>query len=84
MISLTVLIELQKDEDAADQFTKDILIPKQKFQMLVSKGDFSRNTLLQYTTELGIDAGILVGRLQKEELIEYTDLNALHSKYELK
>lgn len=42
---------------------------------LVSKGDFSRNTLLQYTTELEIDVGILVGRLQKEELIGYTDLN---------
>lgn len=74
----------KKDEDAADQFAKDILIPEQEFQMLISKGDFSRNTLLQYAMEFGIDVGILVGRLQKEELIGYTDLNDLHSKYELK
>ena len=52
--------------------------------MIVSKGDFSRNALLQYAAELGIDVGILVGRLQKEELIGYTDLNDLRSKYELK
>ena len=30
----------KEDEDAADQFAKDILIPEQKFQMIVSKGDF--------------------------------------------
>lgn len=52
--------------------------------MLISKGNFSRNTLLQYATELGIDVGILVGQLQKEALIGYTDLNDLRSKYELK
>ena len=74
----------KEDEDAADQFAKDILIPEQKFQMIVSKGDFSRNALLQYAAELGIDVGILVGRLQKEELIGYTDLNDLRPKYELK
>lgn len=74
----------KEDEDAADQFSKDILIPEQKFQMIVSKGDFSRNALLQYAVELEIDVGILVGRLQKEELIGYTDLNDLRPKYELK
>lgn len=74
----------KEDEDAADQFAKDILIPEQEFQMIVSKGDFSRNALLQYAVEFGIDVGILVGRLQKEELIGYTDLNDLRSKYELK
>ena len=52
--------------------------------MIVSKGDFSRNALLPYAAELGIDVGILIGRLQKEELIGYTDLNDLRSKYELK
>ena len=31
--------------------------------------------VLHYASELGIDAGILVGRLQKEEIIGYTDLN---------
>ena len=45
--------------------------------MIVSKDDFSRNALLHYAAELGIDAGILVGRLQKEEIIGYTDLNDL-------
>lgn len=39
--------------------------------------------VLHYAAELGIDAGILVGRLQKEEIIGYTDLNDLRSKYEL-
>ena len=57
---------------------------EQKFQMIVSKGDLSRNALLQYAAELGIDVGILIGRLQKEELIGYTDLNDLRPKYELK
>lgn len=33
--------------------------------------------------EHGIDNGILVGRLQKEEMIEYTDLNDQRSKHEL-
>lgn len=84
MVILTFLMELQKNEDAADQFAKDILIPEQEFQMLISKCNFSRNTLLQYATELEIDVGILVSRLQKEELIGYTDLNDLRSKYELK
>ena len=39
--------------------------------------------VLHYASKLGIDAGILVGHLQKEEIIGYTDLNDLRSKHEL-
>lgn len=38
---------------------------------------------MSFANEIGIDPGIVVGRLQKEKLITYKMLNELKTKYEL-
>lgn len=70
------------DERAADEFAKNILIPPDEYNTFVENGYYTNHTLLTYSRKIGIDVGILVGRLQKERVIPYSHFNALKTKYE--
>ena len=69
-------------EAKANQTARDILIPPESFQDFVSQNKpyFSRNVVISFAQELGIHPAIVVGRLQYEELIPYTNLRNLISK----
>jgi HTH-type transcriptional regulator / antitoxin HigA len=71
----------EADEFTADEFAKETLIPSREFELYAAKKDFSKQSLVQFANEVGIDAGILVGRLQKEGYIEYNWFNELKTKY---
>lgn len=70
-------------EEAANQFAKDTLIPQNTFNAFVDRGSFTRESLTQFSKAIGIDPGIVVGRLQKEGYIEFSWYNDLKTKYEL-
>jgi len=65
------------DESAADEFAKETLIPSQEFDSFIKKEDFSERSLVKFANQVGIDAGIVVGRLQKEGYIQYSRCNDL-------
>lgn len=71
------------DESAADVFAKETLIPRGAFDSFAAKKDFSKSSIVQFANEVGIDAGIVVGRLQKEGCIEFSWYNDLKTKYEI-
>ncbi|ABI67818.1 HigA family addiction module antitoxin [Syntrophomonas wolfei] len=71
------------DESAADEFAKETLIPSKEFNSFIAKKDFSKSSLVQFANVVGIDAGIVVGRLQKEGYIEYSWYNDLKTKYKI-
>jgi len=71
------------DESAADEFAKETLIPSQEFDAFIARKDFSKPSLVQFANKIGIDAGIVVGRLQKEGHIQYSWYNDLKNKYEI-
>jgi len=70
-------------ELAADSFARDTLIPFGAFNSFVSQGIFSRDSMRTFSAAVGIDPGILVGRLQKEGYIEFNWYNDLKTKYAL-
>lgn len=69
------------DENIADEFAKQTLISQQLYDEFVSHGDFSKGSIVYFAHCIGIDAGIVVGRLQKEAYIQYNWHNDLKTKY---
>lgn len=71
-----------KIEEKANRTARDMLIPKESFKDFVkqNKPYFSRKIVISFANELGIDPAIVVGRLQYEKLIPYTNLRNLITK----
>lgn len=69
------------EEVKADEFARDILIPMEKYQAFIEKGNFDRESICQYAKKMGIAPGILLGRLQKENLVGYHLYLDLKDKY---
>ena len=72
-----------EDEEAADNFAKEILIPTVAFNAFTSLNDFSKTSICSFAPEQNILCGIVVGRLQKEGFINYNRCNDLKTKYAL-
>lgn len=71
------------DENAADDFARETLIPQSEFVRLLKRNDFSKDAIRQFATYVGIDVGIVVGRLQREGYIDYSWYNDMKTKYVL-
>ena len=65
------------EEDEADRFAGDFLIAPAAFSEFRAVGDFGAAALQEFARNQGIAPGIVVGRLQYEELIEYRWHNGL-------
>lgn len=72
----------EEDEQEADAFARDMLIPPQAYAEFVTQGDFGKSSVCRLADSIGIDVGIVVGRLQKDGYIAYNYLNDLKTKYE--
>ncbi len=73
----------EADESAADEFARNTLIPLEAFNSFAQQHFFARDAILGFASAIGIDPGIVVGRLQKEGYIEFSWLNDLKTRYEL-
>jgi HTH-type transcriptional regulator/antitoxin HigA len=69
-------------ERRTNQNARDLLIPPDRFKEFVRRTGpyFSRGVVLAFAEELRIQPAIVVGRLQHEKLIPYTNLRNLISK----
>lgn len=72
----------QEDEDAADKWAKDTLIPPEAFEKFKERKDYSKQSVISFSEKQGIAPGIIVGRMQREGMIKFTMLNDLKEKYE--
>jgi Zn-dependent peptidase ImmA (M78 family) len=57
------------DEEAANSFARDLLIPPEAYSHLVALGDFSPPTITAFAQEQRIPAGVVVGRLQRDNAV---------------
>ena len=73
----------EADEMQADTFARDTLIPPSQFHAFITYDNFSESSILTFASDVGIDAGIVVGRLQKENFIPYNQHNHLKTQYEI-
>jgi len=64
-------------EDQANQFAGDVLIPPERYSAFVRQNIFTLNSVECFADDLGIAPGIVVGRLQHDDFIQYNQLNGL-------
>jgi Zn-dependent peptidase ImmA (M78 family) len=64
-------------EKEADEFARDILIPPDLYERFISQGNFSAPTIQRFAHSIGIAPGIVVGRLQYDKVIPYSQGNKL-------
>lgn len=70
-----------EDEKEADEFAEQTLLPKTQFEYFVERNKFGREEILRFAESVEIDAGIVVGRLQKEGCIDHSWYHDLKTKY---
>lgn len=71
-----------KEEDEANRYSKNMLIPESEYKKFVSKCRFNREDIKSFATKMQIHPGIVVGRLQHDKYINYDWYNDLKEKFE--
>lgn len=73
-------------EDLADKYAEDILIPPGYYYEFVEKGVFNIRTIQTFADKIERDPGIVVGRLQNDKLVDYSDskLQSMKHRYKVK
>ena len=72
-----------KDEAEADRWAENALIDQKAFKDFRIKGDYTDRNVIAFARNMGIAPGIVVGRMQRERIIEYSMLNELKMQYEI-
>jgi HTH-type transcriptional regulator / antitoxin HigA len=71
---------LHKEEEA-NSFAADFLIHRNAFRELLSRQPFTSARIRAFASEMGIAPGIVVGRLQHEQLIQFSQHNQLKRRF---
>jgi Zn-dependent peptidase ImmA (M78 family) len=71
----------EDDEHEANHFAATTLIPEDDFETLLSLPYSRPSVVKNFAAEIGIDAGIVVGRLHHEELVPHGKLVSLRTQY---
>jgi hypothetical protein len=72
---------IMKKEAEADQFAQDSLIPSTEYEIFKENGRFSFSAIKKFASKLGVAPGIVVGRLQHDEVIPYSQGNSLKRQF---
>ena len=67
----------------ANDFARRTLIPDDDFEKFVAEGLYTKSSVERFASKVGIDSGIVVGRLQKEGFISFSWLNNLKTRYKI-
>jgi len=76
--------QMQKDEDEANRFAADTLIPPDALAAFIKKADFGNEAIHTFSEKLGIGPGLVVGRLQFEEVLARHQGNKLKQQLDYK
>lgn len=72
-----------EDEKAADDFARDQLLPPEDYAAFVRDGIFTGDRIRDFSSREGISPGIVVGRMQKDKYIEFSQFNDLKAEFSL-
>ncbi len=79
-------VDLQEDdrrdaaEDEADSFARESLVSTEDWARFVQTGDFSKTAILSFASEQALHPGVVVGRLQREGKLLYSQKNDLKQR----
>lgn len=71
-----------EQEKDADIFAKNTLIPPDQYEALLLK-PMNKTMIINFAKDIGIDPGIIVGRLQKDNIIPFNRYNDLKKQYQI-
>lgn len=72
-----------KEEAEADQFACDCMIPGAKYRTFITKNRFTRESIMKFANKVGIDPGVVAGRLHKDRKIGKNEFQDLQRKINL-
>ncbi|MGA3123830.1 MAG: HigA family addiction module antitoxin [Polyangiaceae bacterium] len=67
-------------ESEADRFARDWLLEPSAFRRFAETGDFCEAAIKRFATQQGVAPGIVVGRLQHDKLIKFSEHNGLKER----
>jgi HTH-type transcriptional regulator / antitoxin HigA len=70
------------EEAEANKWAASYLVPQAALDGFIAGGVFNQHSVRTFATEIGIAPGIVVGQLQKREVIPYSHLNKLKQKFQ--
>jgi HTH-type transcriptional regulator/antitoxin HigA len=74
--------EWRRQEDEANTFAGDVLIPLGPYRAFTTQGVFTATAIRQFAAQRGIAPGVIVGRLQHEGFIDRDQVNGLRKRYQ--
>jgi HTH-type transcriptional regulator/antitoxin HigA len=74
----------KKQEEEADRFAADTLIPPEDYKLFVQNNCFYPHDIQSLAKRIGISPGIVVGRLQNDGLLNQSWHNGLRVRFEWK
>ena len=72
----------EESERAADLFAQNVLIPEESYRGFTSNKNFNREQIVGFADSVGIAPFIVLGRLQKENHVQYNQYRDLKMQYE--
>lgn len=72
----------QEQENEADAFARDTLIPAADYDAFIRRGQFSGAAVREFADRVGIAPGVVAGRLQHEGRLRPDHLNGLRNRYQ--
>lgn len=78
--------ESGEQEDAADKFAEDSLIPDEQYQKFIECGRFDLQSIRCFANTIDRDPGIVLGRLQNDKKVDFNDwtMKPLRHKYKVR
>lgn len=72
-------------EDEADLYAENKLIDPLKYKEFIKNEKFTKESIIEFAKNINRDPGIVVGRLQNDKFISYSDykMNSLKHKYKI-
>lgn len=71
------------EEDEANQFAQDILIPPEPYNVFVFENEKTKNSIIKFAKKIDIDPGIVLGRLQNDGFVKHSSFKELKKQYEI-
>lgn len=71
----------EMQEEKADEFARDFFIEKDKYEDFVSQGNYSEESIKSFSQEMNVPPFILLGRLKKDEYVNYNQFTNYMTKY---
>ena len=78
--------ETGDQEEAANKFAQDSLIPDEQYQKFIEKKQFDLQSIVNFANCIDRDPGIVLGRLQNDKKVDFDDwtMKPLRHKYKVR